>query len=189
MRLRRFLLALPLLGASASGAVAASVPPDVAVRLGLLWPDLGPPAGRLPGADVNGELLFTTPLSGWTANLPGWLRWAAAPRVDVGGTVNTAGATRQGYAGLTWTVPIASNLLHQSDGISIGFSIGPDLLGGPGTPHGLDQGPQLRLGAEIGYQVTPRMGLYVLFDHVSGGTLAHEGDSLNELGVRVGLDF
>ncbi len=188
MRLRPLLLAL-LLAAVAPAGAAADPTPAVAVRLGVLWPDLGPVVSRLPGADVNGELLFDTPLTGWTANLPGWLRWAVAPRVNVGATVNTAVATRQGYVGLTWTVPLATGLLHRDDGLSFGFSIGPDLLGGPATPRGLDQGAQLRLGAEIGYQVTPRMGLFVLFDHVTGGPLTHEGDTLNELGVRVGLNF
>ena len=179
------LAALP----AALGATPAAADSPAEVRLGVLWPDLGPPDSRLPGADLNAELLLATPLTTWTADLPGWLRWATSPRVDVGGVANTAGATNQAYAGLTWTVPLATGLLHQDDGLNFGFSIGPDLLGGPGTPRGLDQGPQLRLGAELGYQVTPRFGLYVLFDHVTGGPLTREGESLNELGVRVGLHF
>lgn len=187
MHVRSFLSGLLLAAAAATGAAADDMPAEV--RLGVLWPDVGAPSSRLPGANANAELLLDTPLTGWSANLPIWLRWAAAPRVDVGGEVNTAGATNQAYAGLTWTVPLASNLLYQDDGLTFGFSIGPDLLGGPGTPHGMDQGAQIRLGAEIGYQVTPRLGLYVLFDHVTGGPLTHESDSLNELGVRVGLHF
>ena len=187
MRLRVLLPGL-LLAILSLPRPAAATPP-VEVRLGVLWPDLGPPDSRLPGANLNGELLFDTPLSGWTANIPGWLRWAVTPRVDVGTAFNTAVASRQGYAGLTWTVPLATGLLHQDDGLSFGFSIGPDLLGGPGTPGRLDMGPQLRLGAEIGYQVTPRVGLFVLFDHVTSGPLTHETDSLNELGMRIGLHF
>lgn len=178
---------LLLVALTATGAVADT--PPVEVRLGVLWPDLGPPAGHLAGADGNAELLLATPLTGWTMNLPAWLRWAVAPRVNLGGTLNTAGAANQAYAGLTWTVPLASSVLHDNDGVSFGFSIGPDLLGGNAVPRGLDQGPQLRVGAELGYQVTSRVGLFVLFDHVSGGSFAHDGDSLNELGVRVGLHF
>jgi hypothetical protein len=189
MRHSSHLLVLLCAIAPLTAALADDYGPLSEVRLGVLWPDLGPPSGRLPGVDANAEVLFTSPFAGWSANLPGWLRWAAAPQVNVGATVNTAGATNQGYAGLTWTVPLVTGLLHQTDGLSFGFSIGPELLGGPATPHGLDQGPQLRLGAEIGYQVTPRMGLYMLFDHVSDGALTHEGDSINELGVRVGLHF
>ncbi len=175
------LLALAPLPALADGAPAQ-------VRLGVLWPDAGPPAARLPGADVNAELLSPALFGGWTA-LPAWLRWATSPQVNIGGTTNTAGVANQAYAGLTWTVPLTRGLLRANDGLSIGFSIGPELLGGPGVPRGLDGGAQLRLGAEIGYQVTPRFGLYVLFDHVSGGALTHEGDSLNDVGVRVGLHF
>ncbi len=187
MRLRVLLPGLAL-GILLLPPPAAAASP-VEVRLGVLWPDLGPPDSRLPGANLNGEFLIDTPLTGWTANLPGWLRWAAAPRIDIGATVNTAVASHQGYAGLTWTVPLATGLLHQDDGLSFGFSIGPDLLGGPGTPGRLDMGPQIRLGAEIGYQVTPRLGLFVLFDHVTSGPLLHETDSLNELGMRIGLHF
>jgi lipid A 3-O-deacylase len=187
MRALCLLTALLLAIAPVNDAMADG--PLSEVRLGILWPDLGPPSGRLPGADLNGELLFTSPFAGWSASLPGWLRWAVTPRVNLGGSVNTAGATNQGYAGLTWTVPLATSLLHQDDGLSFGFSIGPELLGGSGTPRGLDQGAQIRLGAEVGYQVTPRMGLYMLFDHVTGGPLFHESESINELGVRVGLHF
>lgn len=161
----------------------------VSVRLGVLWPDLGPPAGHLPGTDLNGELLLDTPLTGWTMNLPAWLRWVVAPRVNVGGVLNTAWAANQAYAGLTWSVPLATSLLRADDGISFGFSVGPDVLGGNAVPHGLDQGAQLRLGAEVGYQVTPSMGLYVQFNHVTSGPAAHESDGLNELGMRVGLHF
>jgi hypothetical protein len=187
MRLRPLLFGALLTFGGVTAAMAAD--PPVEVRLGLLWPDLGPPSSRLPGVDANAELLIRTPLSAWTMNLPAWLRWVVAPRVNVGGAVNTAGAANQAYAGLTWTVPLASSLLHQNDGLSFGFSIGPDLIGGSAVPHGLDQGLQLRLGAEIGYQVTPRMGLFVTFGHVTGGPLLHETDNLNELGVRVGLHF
>lgn len=195
MRLLPDLSWLPLAGALLAGGMSAAraadmpPPPPVEVRLGVLWPDLGPPETRLPGANLNGELLFDTPLTSWTANLPGWLRWAVAPRIDLGGTVNSAVASRQTYAGLTWTVPLATRLMQQNDALSFGFSIGPDLFSGADTPRGFDQGAQLRLGAEIGYQVTPRVGLFVQFNHVTSGPLTHETDSINELGMRIGLHF
>lgn len=178
-----------LAGLVAATAAAAAVPPATEVRLGVLVPDLGPSPGQLPGANLNAELLLPTPLTGWTLNLPAWLRWATAPRVNFGGSVNTAGAANQIYAGLTWTVRLANDVLRQSDGLSFGFSIGPDLLGGNAVPHGLDQGPQLRLGAELGYQVTPTLGLYVQLDHITSSSAARENDGLTELGVRVGLHF
>ncbi len=186
MRRAAALLLVPIAVLASVPARADGAPAEV--RLGVLWPDAGPPVGRQPGADLNAEVLSPALFGPWTA-LPAWLRWAASPRINLGGSLNTAGATQQAYAGLTWTVPLATGLLHREDGLSIGFSVGPELLGGPGVPRGLDGGPQLRLGAEIGYQVTPRLGLYVLFDHVSGGAMAHEGDSLNDVGVRVGLHF
>jgi fermentation-respiration switch protein FrsA (DUF1100 family) len=167
----------------------AAAGPLAEVRLGLLWPDIGPPSTRLPGANVNAELLSVSPFAAWTSDLPAWLRWAAEPQVNLGGSVNTAGVAQQGYTGLTWTAKVATSLLHRDDALTFGFSIGPGWVGGTGAPRGLTSGTQLRLGAEIGYQVTPRFGLYVLFDHVASGSFSNETESLNELGVRVGLRF
>lgn len=186
-RLLAPIVALVVLGAASGLARAAG--PVAEVRLGLLWPDIGPPDSRLPGVDANAEVLFTSPMAGVTTNLPAWLRWAVTPQINVGGTVNTSVSAQQAYAGLTWTVPLASNLLHQDDGLTLGFSLGPAVLGGSALPSALDTGVKLRLGAEIGYQVTPRFGLYVLFDHVGATGTASANDSLNDVGVRVGLRF
>lgn len=187
--MRAPLLILAVLAALGLGLRAEAAGPVAEVRLGLLWPDLGPPASRLPGADLNAELLTVSPFTNWTTDLPAWLRWAAEPQVNLGATVNTAVAAQQAYAGLTWTARVASYLLDRDDALTFGFGIGPGWVGGAGAPRGLTSGTQLRLGAEIGYQVTPRFGLYVLFDHVGGGSFASETESLNELGVRVGLRF
>ena len=187
--MRAPLLILAVLAALGLSQRAEAAGPVAEVRLGLLWPDFGPPASRLPGANFNAELLSVSPFTSWTADLPVWLRWAAEPQVNLGATVNTAGAAQQAYTGLNWTARVASYLLDRDDALTFGFSIGPGWVGGTGAPRGLTSGTQLRLGAEIGYQVTPRFGLYVLFDHVASGTFSNETESLNELGVRVGLRF
>jgi hypothetical protein len=150
------------------------------------------PSAVLPG----GDKLFG--LSG-SSVLPGWLRWALAPRLESGDSfLNPGLASAQelaaGYRGLSWSVPLASGLLHQDDALSFGFSLGRglgDLV--PGA-EGQDRGPlrptpYVRMGAGLGYQVTPRLGLYVLFDHISGGGPLHVDETQNNLGMRVGLRF
>ncbi|MDA8252460.1 MAG: hypothetical protein M0Z28_25280, partial [Rhodospirillales bacterium] len=104
MQPRALLSGLLIAALATTSAAAGAIPPPAEVRLGVLWPDLGPPGSRLPGADFNGELLITTPLTGWTLNLPAWLRWAAAPRINLGGSVNSVAAVNQIYTELTRTV-------------------------------------------------------------------------------------
>ena len=46
-----------------------------------------------------------------------------------------------------------------------------------------------RESAEVGYQLTRRVSVSALFDHLSNAGLAHYNQSLNNLGVRVGVTF
>lgn len=172
----------------------AQEPTQPEVRLGVLAHDVHFLGGHENGADINGELLFPSPLLGVGNDLPDWIRWAAHPQPMVGASINTSGYTSEGYAGLTWTVPLTSGLLRASDGLSFGFSVAGEVNNGHVNPSGpaheaLGSNVLFRLGAEIGYQVTPRMGLYVLFEHASNADLAHYNEGLNDLGVRVGLRF
>ena len=48
---------------------------------------------------------------------------------------------------------------------------------------------QFRESAEVGYQLTRRVRVSALFDHLSNAGLAHYNQSLNNLGVRVGVTF
>jgi lipid A 3-O-deacylase len=164
------------------------------VRLGVLAHDVHFAGGRENGADINAELLFTSPFAGLGDDLPGWMRWLAEPRPTIGGSVNTDGYTSQGYAGLTWTIPLANALLRPNDELDLGFFFGGEGNNGhvdhPDRDHkALGSNVLFRLGGEIGYQVTPRVGLYVLFDHASNAGFARYNESINDLGARVGLRF
>jgi hypothetical protein len=193
MRLRLFTLLLAGAMATATTRARADDAALVEVRLGnaVSW------LGTSSGGAAAGERLLGVPGTPWTASLPGWLRWALEPQAQELALTSTTGTTNsvgQGYRGLTWSVPLASGLLHRDDAISFGFSVGQsfgDL--GPGS-EGLDRRlapatPLLRLGAGIGYQVTPRIGLYVLFDHVESSGPMRDDESKNDLGIRVGLRF
>src|SRR5690349_20270685 len=82
------------------------------VRLGVLAHDvsfLG--THREGGADLNGEILFVSPIpNSAITNIPPLVRWMLQPRPNIGGDVNTAGATSQLYLGLVWTAPLAHGL-------------------------------------------------------------------------------
>ena len=132
--------------------------------------------------------------AGTSTGLPGWLRWALTPQFQSGGTSGAIGLPDPSYRGIAWTMPLANSVLQQNDRLSFGFSLGNgfgDPFTGddgrdPGAPR---QGPTTRLGATIGYQVTPRIGLYVMFDHVSVSGLSREDQIANDLGMQMGLHF
>lgn len=189
---RQPLLAL-LLVAFAAFAPAARADDAglVSVRLGNAAPWLGGPSRQFVSPQNR---LLGVPGTPWTASLPGWLRWALEPQVQVMGVAATAGTPSRSYQGMSWSVPLASGLMHQDDTLSFGFSLGQSF--GNLMPDSdirdrrlLPSPPLLRLGAGLGYQVTPRLGLYVLFDHSSSTGPVREDESENDLGIRVGLHF
>lgn len=150
------------------------------------------PAVRLGGSGPY--LSDNAAFAGTSVGLPGWLRWALAPQLQSGGVPGATGLTDRSYQALAWTVPLASGLLQQNDRLSLGFSFG-DSLGDPlafgegRDPRSLPPTPTTRLGAAISYQVSPRLGLSVTFDHVSVSGLAREDGFASDLGVRLGLRF
>lgn len=166
----------------------------VAVRLGNAVPWLGNGAVATSGDPTNSARLLGVSGTSWTAALPGWLRWALEPQVQVLPGAGSAGLSGEGYRGLSWSVPLASGVLHVDDGLSFGFSIGQS-LGDPATGSDvldrrtLSPTPLLRLGAAVGYQVTPRLGVALQFDHQSGSGAARLDDTENGLGILLGLRF
>jgi lipid A 3-O-deacylase len=179
-------------------AALATVPAEAddifsEVRLGVLSHDMHFAGNRERGADFNGEVLFVSPFTGLGAGLPSWVRWLAEPQPMIGVSINSSGYTSEGYAGLTWTLPLLARLLRDSDGVSLDLSAGGEVnngrINGGGDHVALGSNAMFRLSAELGYQVTPRVGLYVLLDHYSNAGLARENAGITDLGVRVGLRF
>jgi hypothetical protein len=90
----------PVISAVLLAGMISFVRPDAAradgilseVRLGVLDHDAVFAGGREPGADINGELTFTSPFpADWGATWPDWTRWAAHPRPHIGFDANSAG--------------------------------------------------------------------------------------------------
>jgi lipid A 3-O-deacylase len=130
------------------------------------------------GADVNFELLFAS---------PEFLSVIGSPRPHLGGSVNTAGNTDQGYFGLTWGITLLPNLF--ADG-SLGGAIqdGYTNIGPPGRKI-LGSTALFRESLELGYQLTPTVSLSTFLDHMSNAGLARHNAGLTDAGARLGFKF
>jgi lipid A 3-O-deacylase len=165
------------------------------VKFAVLAHDVGFAGGKEGGADINGELLFRSPIDDAMASqITPYLRWMVQPRIHVGFEANTSGFTNQGYFGLTWTWLLLHDLVNPGDGLDFGISFGPSFNDG----HIKSSAPdQKSLGAnvlfresfELGYRISPRYEVSLFFDHVSNGGLAKQNQSINDAGVRFGLHF
>lgn len=166
------------------------------VRLGVLAHDI-PFLGehKEPGADINGELLFVSPVpDSWVADVSPALRWMLTPRVNIGGDVNTSGATSQLYFGLTWTATLFNQVLAPDDSVFLDISFGPAFNNGhiaTSDPNRKSLGSHVLFhpGIDIGYRFNPRWSVSVYYEHSSNAGLADFNEGLNNAGLRVGLTF
>lgn len=160
------------------------------IRGGAAWHDLGVREG---GADINGELLFVTPVPArLTADLPPLYRWMLEPRPHIGFSANTEGYTSQGYFGLTWTTMLYRDVLRPGDGIRFDFFFGGSVNDGKHVTNASDRkslGGNLlfRVGGEIGYQIDPRWSVSLFLDHESNAGSARANEGMNSLGLRLGF--
>ncbi|MBD0273402.1 MAG: acyloxyacyl hydrolase [Acetobacteraceae bacterium] len=145
--------------------------------------------------DLNGEVLFVSPFPrAWAEGLPNRWAWVAAPRVHLGAAPNLGGYTSKVYAGLTWTAALARDVMWAGDALRFDFFFGGSLHDGKletddPKRRALGSAGLFRVGAEIGWQATPRWSVSAFFDHDSNGNLAPPNGSLNSYGLRLGLAF
>jgi len=177
----------PLTAAVSLLAVAAATAPAAHAQLG--WLDeakLGADAHditlggqhREPGADITGELLFTS---------PGLLSVIGRPRPHFGIAVNTAGATSYAYFGLTWTAAVL-------DRAFVSGALGGAVHDGE---INADKPERKQLGSRIlfheyveaGYRVTPVVSLSIFLDHISNADLARHNAGMTNIGLRTGFKF
>jgi len=169
---------LAVAGANASGAHAQSRWLDEA-KLGVNAHDISLGGHHEePGADVNGEVLFTS---------PGLLEAIGSPRPHVGVSVNTSGATSYAYFGLTWTGSILDRAFVSG------------ALGGAVHDGEIDANvpERKRLGSrvlfheyvELGLRATPVLSLSVFLDHMSNANLARHNAGITNVGLRTGFKF
>jgi lipid A 3-O-deacylase len=165
------------------------------VKFGVLAHDVGFAGGKEGGADINGEILFASPVRDAMANtVPAYLRWLVQPRPDFGFEANTSGYTSLGYFGLTWTWLLMRDLLRPGDGIDFGIGFGPSFNNGlirSQRPDRQNLGSHVLFHAsfELGYRITPRYQVSAFFDHDSNAGFARENQSINGAGFRFAIRF
>ena len=155
------------------------------VKVGLLAHDVGFAGGKEKGANVNAELLFAS---------PEFFKYILRPRPMVGLEINTSGYTSQAYAGLAWQWTLFNDVARPGDGVYFGYTFGASFNDGK---HFSTKSDRKSLGSnllfresfELGYQLSKIHSVSAYFDHVSNGGIQRYNQSLNNLGVRVGLKF
>jgi lipid A 3-O-deacylase len=137
------------------------------------------------GADINGEILFTS---------PGFLDIIGAPRPHLGGWVNSDGNTDAAYFGLTWGLPLIRHIVGGQDGLTILGSLGGAVHDGYNDE--LHAGRK-RLGStilfresvELAYQITSVYSVSLMVDHISNANLGTHNAGITNAGARVGFKF
>ena len=137
------------------------------------------------GADVNLEMLFTS---------PDLLSVIGSPRPHIGADINTDGNTSDGYFGLTWGISMIQNLFSPGDRVFVTGSLGGavqdgfELTAPPGRKR-LGSPVLFRESAELGYQVTPTISVSAILDHISNANLAPRNAGITSAGARLGFKF
>lgn len=137
------------------------------------------------GSDINFEILFTP---------PEFFRVIGSPRPDLGGTLNTAGATNTGYFGLTWGITLIQNLFGWGGSVFANGSLGGALQDGytdsaPPDRKKLGSTALFRESAELGYQLTPTVSVSGFVWHMSNANLAPHNAGITDAGARLGFKF
>ena len=164
-------------------------------KFGVLGHDVHFLGGKEKGVDLNPELIFASPVpDAWAATVPPYLRWMVQPRPTIGGEINTSGFTNQAYVGATWSWLLASNIVQPADGIVLSYFFGPgfndgDIVATAPDRKSLGSHILFREALELGYLITPVYQVSGFIDHVSNGGLAKQNQSINDVGVRLGVRF
>lgn len=92
----------------------------------VYWPTMYQFSASRHGVDINVEALFVSPVQqDQLASVSPVLRWLLMPRPDLGGDINTSGATSQLYLGLVWTAILLQGVLEPNDSLFLDLGFGP----------------------------------------------------------------
>jgi lipid A 3-O-deacylase len=176
----------PLIAAALLSVAAAVAPPAHAragwldeAKLGLDAHDIGLGGDhKESGADITGELLFTS---------PSLLSVIGAPRPHLGVAVNTSGRTSYTYFGLTWTAALIERTFV-SGGLGGAVHDG-QLTGDAQNRKQLGSRILFHEYVEAGYRITPVFSVSVFLDHMSNADLARHNAGMTNIGLRTGFKF
>ena len=133
---------------------------------------------REDGVDFNAEIVLAKP----TVTLLG-----GTVRPNAGLSVNNRGGTSKLYAGLVWEIAAANGVFLD---LGLGAAIHDGALRTT-DPKRKQLGTRVlfRVPVEVGFAVTERHRLSVLFAHISNGFLVDPNEGLDTLGIRYGYRF
>jgi lipid A 3-O-deacylase len=193
----RAVSALIACGAAAALFVPVSAKADglEEVRLNVLVHDVNltgnGAGGKESGADIQGELVFSS---------PDFLSWAGKPRPYLNASFNTNGETNFGGAGLAWQYNFTSHFYGEFDfGLVIHDGI-VNLPADPGDPKRIRlDATRVILGSRVLFRPTFVLGLHLsdrwdaalMFEHLSHGQILASGrnEGLDNLGLRLSYKF
>jgi lipid A 3-O-deacylase len=188
----RALWSAALVAASALGSQALAAPPlpDYGTQFeirggvyghGLPFTGPGPEDGS-----VDANLEFLTPRPNlWTETRLSKL----LPRLQIGGTFNTAGKTSLVYAGAAWTFDFGGSRWFLEPTLGAAAHNG-DFIAPPDS-HRLSLGcsPLFHASASGGYRISQRWAVMATWEHASNGGLCSRNDGLNNIGARFSFSF
>ena len=165
------------------------------VRLNVLVHDVNltgnGAGGKENGADIQGELVFSS---------PAFLSWAGKPRPYLHGSLNTAGETNFGGAGLAWQQDFSSVFYGEFDfGLEIHDGV-VNLPKDPADPRRIRlDSTRVILGSRVLFRPTFVLGVHLndswdaafVFEHMSHGQILASGrnEGLDNLGIRLAYKF
>jgi hypothetical protein len=189
----------PVLGAAVllvSGSIAGAQNLTYGeFKFGVMAHDVHFLGGKEHGIDLNPEVDTPSPISdSFAAQVPWYLRWAVQPRFALGGEFNIDGYTNQFYLGANWKWQLTGNLLLPGDALTFAYFFGPGFNDGDIVSHRPDRkslGSHVlfREAVELGYRINPVYEISVMVDHVSNAGFARHNQSLNDVGLRLGVRF
>jgi len=189
---RQWSIALLAVAAATLGSQALAAPsaPDYGtefeVRGGFYAhgvPFTGP--GTEEGS-VDANLEFLTPRpNAWTESRLSKL----LPRLQIGGTLNTAGKTSLVYAGAAWTFDFGGSPWFFEP--NLGVAVHDGEFNAQPYDHRLSLGcdPLVHTGASTGYRFSRRWAVMATWEHASNGGLCSRNDGLNNVGARLSFSF
>jgi len=89
---------------------------------------------------------------------------------------------------------VAGNIVQPQDGIFLSYFFGPgfndgDIIARRPDHKSLGSSILFREAFDLGYQFPAGYNLSLFIDHVSNGGLAKHNQSINDVGLRLGLRF
>ena len=150
-------------------------------RLAGLSHDLLPKSQEEGFVDIGGSIVFPKVGTG-IAGIPSY--WI--PRAQIGGSVNPAGKTSFAYAGVTWTVPLASSVYFAFD---FGGALNNGEANGSVDRVAMGCRGSFREAATLGYSLTEHVSVAATIEHFSNAHLCEKNDGVTNAGLMVGYKF